>query len=170
MASLPVRKATLADVPEIVRITNAAYQVEAFCIRGDRTSAQEVMERMGAGAFLVLEDPNRPDHLLGSVFLSYPSLTRAYLGILAVDPAAQGRGLARQLVEAVEQASRESGRAFLDLSVVNLRTELFPFYQRLGYAPYNTAAFPEPDKRLKPCHLVLLTKPLMPAEQLPAPR
>lgn len=31
-----VRVATLADIPEIVRVTNAAYRVEDFFIDGDR--------------------------------------------------------------------------------------------------------------------------------------
>ncbi len=170
MTPLPIRTATLEDVPEIVRITNAAYQVEAFCIRGDRTSATEVQQRMSSGIFLVIENPGQPGRLLGSVFLSYPSAMRAYLGILAVDPAAQGRGFARQLVDAVEQSSINAGRAFLDLSVVNLRTELFPFYQRLGFAAYDTVAFPDPEKLLKPCHLVQMTKALIPAKHLPPPR
>lgn len=161
-----IRLATEADLPEIVRVTNAAYGVEAFCIRGDRTDLAESGTRRATGAFLVADDPQHAGRLLGSVYASQPEPRRAYLGTLAVEPAAQGRGLAKALVQAVEVWARERGCAFLDLTVVNLRTELFPFYHRLGFAPVETQPFPDPEKLIRPCHLVKMTKALLPADQL----
>ena len=57
---------------------------------------------------------------------------RAYFGMLAVAPAAQGRGLGRALIEAAEAHARREGAGAMDIRVVSLRTELFPFYRRFG--------------------------------------
>jgi GNAT superfamily N-acetyltransferase len=160
-----VRQATQADIPEIIRVTNQAYLVEAFCIKGDRTDVADVAYRMATGTYIVVEG-DAPGRLLGSVYMAFPKAGRGYLGILAVDPAAQGRRLSRKLVEAVEERCRAAGCAFLDLTVVNLRKELFPFYSKLGFAPSDVLPFPRPEKLIQPCRLVQMTKALRPLDQL----
>jgi hypothetical protein len=47
----------------------------------------------------------------------------------------------------------------MDLSVVNLRTELPRFYDRLGYTETGTAPFTDP-RATRPCHFVLMSKRL----------
>jgi ribosomal protein S18 acetylase RimI-like enzyme len=81
--------------------------------------------------------------------------------MLAVDPDQQGRGLGRLLVTAAEEYCREAGCRFLDISVVNLRTELPGFYRQFGFTPYGTAPFQDPGKLTRSAHLVLMTKPLV---------
>jgi GNAT superfamily N-acetyltransferase len=159
-----IRVAGPADLPEIVRVTNAAYLVEQFCLQGQRTDAGDVRSRMQSGSFLVLEDPARPGALIGSVYLAITG-ERGYLGTLAVDPGHQGTGLARALVAAVEAQCRQAGCSALDLNVVNLRQELFPFYEKLGFVPTTTLPFPQPDKVLQPLHLVQMTKSLHPTQE-----
>jgi ribosomal protein S18 acetylase RimI-like enzyme len=158
-AAAATREAGPADVPEIVRVTNAAYVVEQFCIQGQRTDAGDVLSRLGSGCFLVVEEPAAPGRLRGSVHLAIAG-GRGHLGMLAVDPCHQGTGLARALVAAVEARCRQAGCTRLDLSVVNLREELFPFYARLGFEVAGTLPFPQPQKVLRPLHLVALTKAL----------
>ncbi len=63
---------------------------------------------------------------------------RSYLGLLSVDPARQKIGLGRRLVAAAEEFAREMGSHHMDLTVVNLRTELPPFYRKLGYVENGT--------------------------------
>jgi len=46
----------------------------------------------------------------------------------------------------------------MDLTVVNLRTELPAMYHRLGYRENGIEPFPVASKL--PCHLVRMTKPL----------
>ena len=87
---------------------------------------------------------------------------RGYLGLLAVDPDAQGQGLARKLLAAVEQQCREGGCNFLDITVVNVREDLFPIYATLGFAACDVLPFPVPERALQPLHLVKMTKPLLP--------
>jgi GNAT superfamily N-acetyltransferase len=155
----PIRVAADADVASLVSLTNRAYEVEAFCLRGHRTNDQDLRSLMETGTFLLLEDPALPGRLQGSVYTSQ-SEGRGYLGLLSVHPECQGRGLARRLVQAVEDRCREAGCRFLDLSVVNLRTELLPFYAKLGFEATGALPFPRPEKVLQPLHLIQMTKAL----------
>jgi GNAT superfamily N-acetyltransferase len=160
-----IRQATAADIAEIVRVTNAAYVVEQFCLQGDRTDAADVAERMRSGRFLVIDDPAQAGALRGLVYLSIEA-DRGYLGTLSVDPAHQGTGLAKALVSEIEECCQREDLRFLDISVVNLRKELFPFYAKLGFSPVATLPFPRPDKALRSLHLVQLTKALRAPEDL----
>lgn len=168
MTTLFARPATAADIAEIVRVTNLAYLKEAFCIRGDRTDFADIAQRREAGTFLVIDDPADPTRLVGSVYTQALG-PRGYLGMLAVAPDMQGRGISRILVAAAEHFCRSAGCSFLDLTVVNVRTELFTFYARLGFAAVDVAAYPLPDRMIQPIHLVRMTKALVPPEALAAP-
>jgi ribosomal protein S18 acetylase RimI-like enzyme len=153
------RDAGAADIDEIVRVTNSAYLAEAFCVHGPRTSAQDVQLQMSNGQFMVLDDPANPARLLASVMWSI-SGERGYLGMLAVDPAHQGQGLARILIQAVEQRCRASQCRFLELTVINLREELLRYYSGLGFVQNNTLPFPAPDRIKQPLHLLQMSKML----------
>ena len=162
---IKVRDAHPSDAKEITRVTNAAYVAEHFCLQGDRTDEADVHARMASGRFLVIEDPSDPTRLCGSVFLSMAD-GRGYLGTLSVDPKSQGKGIAKVLVAAVEERCRQGGCSFLDITVVNLRKELFPFYAKLGFNPSAILPFPRPAKMLQPLHLIQMTKPLRAIEDL----
>jgi len=131
------RQATLADGPEIVRVTNQAYHVESTFLKGERTHGEDVAELMATGDFIVLDEPGEGNRLRASVYLQYLG-ERGYLGLLAVNPAFQGQGLSRLLMAEGEARCRAAGCKFLDLTVVNLRLDLFPFYAKMGYAPCGT--------------------------------
>jgi predicted N-acetyltransferase YhbS len=153
-----LRIATHADAPELARVINAAFVVEAFFKIGDRTSADEILELMrGGGEFLVKDDVDGT--IAGCVYLTCRG-ERAYFGMLSIDPAQQKKGLGRQLIDAVEQRARERGCRFMDIHIVNLREELPPYYRRLGYAERGTLPFPAPERASRPCHFIVMTKPL----------
>jgi len=161
-AVLRTRLAGDADIQELTRLINAAYVVEGFFLAGDRTSPDQVRARLRnpASCFVVNEDPQAPERLAACVWVEVRD-DRGYFGMLAVDPAWQGRGLARLLIANVEEHCRAAGCRFLDISVVNLRSELPAFYRQFGFAPYGTAPFHDPVKLTRPAHLVLMTKPLV---------
>ncbi|GLH71996.1 hypothetical protein GETHLI_04980 [Geothrix limicola] len=161
----PTRVAGPSDIDEIVRVTNRAYVAEQFCLKGDRTDAADVSTRMREGRFLVIDDPAQKGKLWGLVYAAV-SGNRGYLGTLSVDPAFQGQGLSKALVSAVEDHCRRAECLFLDITVVHLRKDLFPFYTKLGFAPMDVLPFPRPEKMLQPLHLVQMTKPLHPLEAL----
>ncbi len=165
---ISIRLADSSDVEEIVRVTNLAYAVEHFCLSGDRTDSADVRALMEKGLFLVASQATNPSNLEASVYMSV-SNGRGYLGILAVDPHFQGHGIAKALVSSVEDRCRLEGCGFLDITVVNLRHELFPYYSKLGFTPSAVVPFPRPAKVLKPLHLIQMTKALFPAQDLPSP-
>jgi len=154
-----VRLATSADIPEIVRITNAAYRVEDFFIDGDRTHAGDVAEKMaGASAcFLVIDAPSGRG-LVASAFVELRG-DRGYFGMLSVDPAHQKQGLSRVMFNAIEARCRAAGCVALDISVVNLREELPAFYAMLGFTPTGTAPMVSHATK-RDAHFVLMSKPL----------
>ena len=85
---------------------------------------------------------------------------RGYFGLLAVDPALQRSGVGSRLIAIAEDECRSAGCRFMDLTIVNLRTELPAFYQRLGYVESGTLPFPSEQEANQPCHLVRMSKPL----------
>jgi ribosomal protein S18 acetylase RimI-like enzyme len=111
---MKARTATSADIPEIVRVANAAFRVEDFFIDGDRTNADDVAVQMARphACFLVI-DGEPATQLSASVFVEIRG-ARGYFAMLAVDPALQKSGLGRRLVEAVEGHCRGAGCDALD--------------------------------------------------------
>jgi GNAT superfamily N-acetyltransferase len=160
-----VRVADIGDLDAIVDVTNRAFVSERFCVTGDRTDAADVRHRFAIGMFFVIDDPSGRTRLQGSVFGSVEN-SRGYLGLLSVDPDAQGQGHSRLLVAAVEQHCRNAGCHFLDITVVNARDDLFPFYARLGFAALDVLPFPVPERARRPLHLVRMTKPLLSPPQM----
>ena len=88
---------------------------------------------------------------------------RAYFGLLGVGPSRQGQGLGRKMVEEAEDYARAAGCEFMDLRIVNLRSELPPFYRRLGYVESGAEPFTADAMPSQPCHFIRMSKPLGPA-------
>ena len=162
-----IRPASFDEAPALAALITLAYRVEDFFVRGDRTDAADVGHRMQRGEFLVLEDP--PGVLAGCVYVERRN-ERGYFGMLSVDPARQGHGLGRTLVDAAEARCRAAGYHEMEIEVVNLRTELPPFYRRLGYAEEGTRPFPADERVTQPLHYIVMTKPLAPISPSRAPR
>jgi GNAT superfamily N-acetyltransferase len=151
-----VRTATRHEAGALARLINAAFVVEAFFKIGDRTSAEEIVKLMDAGGeFLVLDEAAT----VGCVYLQVAG-ARGYFGMLSIEPAKQGRGLGRQLIDAVEARARERGCRFMDIHIVDLREELPPYYRRLGYLEAGTLPFSDPEQATRPCAFIVMTKPL----------
>jgi GNAT superfamily N-acetyltransferase len=155
------RLATTDDIPALARLINAAYEVERFFLRGDRTNERALQSKleMPEGCFLLIDGPN-PDGLAGAVFVELRG-SRGYFGLLSVAPDRQGEGLGRVLVEAAEAHCRAAGCDALDMDVVNLRLELPAFYEKLGFRPVATAPFPAPDELTRSAHLIVMSKSLV---------
>jgi GNAT superfamily N-acetyltransferase len=155
-ASMRTRVATASDVPIVTSLINAAYIVERFFKAGDRIDEAEVRRLQGTGTFMMLE---RSGMAVGCVYVELRG-ARGYIGLLSVDPAQQGSGAGRQLMNAAEDFCAAHGASDADLRVVNLREELPPFYRRLGYVECGTEPFSEPEQATRPCHFILMTKRL----------
>jgi GNAT superfamily N-acetyltransferase len=152
---MTVRPAQPSEAAELMRVINAAFKpAEAFFVEGDRISLAQVRAHFATGVFLAMDD------LSGCVYVELRG-ERAYFGLLSVDPARQGAGAGKRLIAAAEDYARKRGCRFMDIHVVNLRTELPPFYRALGYVETGTEEFHGEDAPTKlPCHFLLMTKPL----------
>jgi N-acetylglutamate synthase-like GNAT family acetyltransferase len=150
------RTAQLEDAENIARLVNAAFRPERFFIAADRTNPDKVRELLQKGRFLLAE---KAGVLAGCVYVELRG-ERGYFGLLAVDPALQRSGLGSRLVAAGEEYCRSADCHFMDLTIVNLRTELPAFYHRLGYVESGTLPFPADQQPKQPCHLVRMSKPL----------
>ena len=151
------RLAKPADAEKITRVINAAFHiVEVFFIDGPRIEQAEVEQLLGKGAFLLAEAGGK---LNGCVYVELRG-ERSYLGLLSVDPASQQGGLGSLLMLEAEKYCRERGSRFMDIYIVNLRTDLPTFYQRRGYVENGTTPFPADVATKIPCHFINMSKPL----------
>ena len=83
------------------------------------------------------------------------------MGMLAVDPSMQGRGLGRRMIAADENRATGIGLHGIDIKIVDRRVELPPLYRALGFRDNGTAPFDDP-LLTKPCHFLLMSKELTP--------
>ncbi len=147
------------DVAAIVALVNTAYQVEKFFKIGERTDIEEVRQHLRSGRFLLLEEP--AGELIGCIYTEVTG-RRGYIGMLAVAPKKQRSGIGSRLIGAAEEFCREMGCHVVELTVVDLRTELPPIYERFGYRVTGTAPFPAETMPVRvPCSFVTMSKPLM---------
>jgi GNAT superfamily N-acetyltransferase len=151
--ALTTRIATPEDADALMRLINAAFVVERSFIDVERVRLEEVREFQRTGAFLVAGE------MEACVYVEVRG-DRGYFGLLSVDPARQGRGLGRAMVEAAEQYCRDRGCRWMDLRVVSVREELPPFYRKLGYAESGSEPFESEHPTKAPVHLIKMSKPL----------
>jgi predicted N-acetyltransferase YhbS len=166
--SVRVRIAEREDADQITALINSAFrEAEKFFVEGDRVDVAEVLNFLSSGKFFLAESEGT---LLGCVYVepryvdsnrsSVDSQERAYLGLLAVDPAHQQSGLGSILMDAAEDYCRALGLRFMDIKVVNLREDLAGFYHKRGYVETGTSAFPAEVETKLPCHFIDMSKPL----------
>jgi predicted N-acetyltransferase YhbS len=124
-----IREATEADIPALVPLVNRAFEIEKFFSGADRTDADEMLRMMKDGTYLVSEDEQG---VAGCVYVKING-SAGYFGMLAVDPNRQKSGLGGKLIAAAEDFARKRGCSAMEITVVNIRPELFPYYRKLGY-------------------------------------
>ena len=151
---IAIRRAAADEAEAIARVINAAFRpAEEFFVEGDRISVKSVREFFTKGAFLVAGD------CAGAIYVELRG-ERAYFGLLSVDPARQGEGIGRVLIDAAEDFAREHGCRYMDIRVVNLRTELPPRYRKLGYVQTREEPWPPGEPSKLPCHFLCMEKAL----------
>jgi ribosomal protein S18 acetylase RimI-like enzyme len=151
-----IRKAIDHDVPEIVAVVNAAFQVESDFRSGDRTSVTDISQLMQSDTFFVAIEQGR---IVGAVQVRING-TSGYFGMLAVDPSQQRFGVGRALLEAAENHCRERGCTEMTLSTGSVRHELLPYYEKFGYRITGVEPAPDGAPFTKPIKIVKMAKPL----------
>jgi ribosomal protein S18 acetylase RimI-like enzyme len=89
--------------------------------------------------------PDEEGRVLGTVMAGYEG-HRGWINYLAVDPAVQGQGLGRQLMDWAEARLRERGCPKINLQVRRGNEAVLAFYAALGYADDNVVSL---GKRLE---------------------
>ncbi len=157
-AGVSLRAATTADIPAMIEVVNLAFEEEAFFVNRPRTHAAQLEEHFQSGGFLLAECDGR---LAASVYYELRGRL-GYIGMLAVDPQWQRRGLGRAMMQAAEAILRKAGCLTAELSVVNVRTALPDIYRKLGYRLTGSTEPPEElrQKLTMPVQLLRMEKNL----------
>jgi ribosomal protein S18 acetylase RimI-like enzyme len=141
MMAHSVTKAEKHDAGQIADLVNSAYRgeysrqgwtTEADLLAGRRTETDEIEQLIATddSMFLLCKAEAQ---LIGSVHLQKQP-DQVDLGMLAVSPPLQGRGIGRHLLLAAEQAVQQDWATNrLVMSVIESRSELIAFYERNGY-------------------------------------
>lgn len=161
MDSTHFHLATPDDVSDIIELVESAYRgdrsrrgwtTEADLLLGQRTDAEEIEGHIASSTawLLLLREGAR---LVGSVLIEErPSL--AYLGMLAIDPTAQGSGWGRMILDEVERRVLAKNVSVIEMTVIAQRVELIAWYERRGYRttgeerpfPYGNERFGRPQR------------------------
>jgi ribosomal protein S18 acetylase RimI-like enzyme len=146
------RLAHLADVDAVVQLVESAYRgdssragwtTEADLLDGQRTDREEVHGLLRdpdarlllahvahelVGCVLVRADAHSPDGRVAA------KERVAHIGMFAVRPTLQSRGLGSALLAQAERvACAELGASSAELTVIEQRVDLLPWYERRGY-------------------------------------
>ena len=150
------RKADELDAEAVTLLINRAFVVEEPFFTTERIDLDETLRHFAKGTFLLAEENGA---LAGCNYVELRGES-GYFGLLSVDPDHQGRGLGRMLIEQAEEFCHAAGCSAMQIRVLNHRTELPPFYEKLGY---HTARKEEveqvPTARL-PYHFFVMEKQL----------
>ncbi|HEY7098990.1 MAG TPA: GNAT family N-acetyltransferase [Terriglobales bacterium] len=156
---MQIRGAQLEEADQISALINNAFRSERFFAEGERTNPEKIQALLETGKFLLMVDEGT---IVGCIYYEIRG-ERGYFGLLAVHTDRQRSGIGAKLVTAAEQGCVAAGCRFMDLTIVNLRTELPGYYQRLGYKENGTLPFPADQQSKVPVHLVRMSKNLQEA-------
>ncbi len=150
------RQASLKDTTDIYRLVESAYRgeasragwtTEADLLDGQRTDTIEIsciINRTSNRIILCEEN----DQLIGSMHIEKKQ-DYAYLGMFAVRPDCQGKGVGKDMLNYAEElVFKKMACNWLEMSVITQRKDLIGWYQRRGYeVSGKTRPFPYGDTR-----------------------
>lgn len=136
-----IRKGTLADVPEIVRMSAAFYPTTHYaqwCDMDEETVADLASSLIENHIFFVAEDGGRLVGMVGLFIIPFMfnrHATSAGEVVWWVDPEARGSRVAASLLQAVEGACRDAGADRIQMvHMPNSPPQAAALYEKLGYS------------------------------------
>jgi GNAT superfamily N-acetyltransferase len=150
------RTAEETDAEALMLLINRAFVVEGPFFTTERIDLAETLGHFSKGTFLLAETGDR---LAGCNYVELRQ-DRGYFGLLSVDPDFQGHGLGRILIEQAEDLCRDAGLPLMQIRVLNHRTELPPFYEKLGYKVSGLEEVEQVPSARLPYHFIVMEKPL----------
>ncbi len=140
--TVTVRSATESEWADVGLLTRTAYAAAGLGDEQYLAHVQDAAARAAAASLLVAEVADEAgSRLVGTVTLAaagdpYADIARDgeyEFRMLAVDPAAAGRGIGSALVEACDARAREAGARRLVCSVQDTNVAGLSLYARLGF-------------------------------------
>jgi len=138
---LQFRAAGIADVPAIVALVESAYRgdasragwtTEADFLEGRRTGPDDIEAILARDRSRILL-AERDGELLACAHVAVED-GAGYFGMFSVDPLRQGQGIGNLvLAEAERIAGEEWSCPMMRMTVIDIREDLIPFYERRGY-------------------------------------
>ena len=152
------RPATTDDAAAVVALVQSAYRGDAsragWTTEADLLGGQRADEEMvralvvRPGSTVLVLDAADGAGLVACCHVEQRSDATWYVGMLAVRPDAQARGLGRVMLAAAEEHARRGGARRLEMTVIAQRTELIAWYERHGFADTGERSpFPYGDER-----------------------
>ena len=135
------RAATTVDVDAVVLLVESAYRGDAS--RVGWTTEADLLEGRRTGPDDIAANISRPlsrmllaDRDGGLVACAHVAVEdgAGYFGMFSVRPTLQGSGIGKALLAEAERIARETwGMATMRMTVIDIRDDLIPFYERRGY-------------------------------------
>jgi ribosomal protein S18 acetylase RimI-like enzyme len=181
MTELTISICSTEDLVEVAALVNAAYRGEGGqagwtseigMVHGQRITCKALKQDLASSADVSILTMRDAKELLACVRVELSNGARGqlncHIGMLAVRPSAQDRGLGRTLLHHAETKGRVAGARNSRITVVSVRDSLIAWYERQGYRrtgeterfPYEDARFGTP---MRPdLEFVVLEKTLAP--------
>jgi len=158
MADLTLWACGPADLAAVADLVNAAYRGtggaagwthEIGVVDGQRTTSAALAADLAGSDAVTILGLRAADDLLACVRLERAADGQVcHVGMLAVRPGQQDRGLGRAMLEHAEAAGRAWGAQTARMTVVSMRDNLIAWYERRGYRRTGAVeAFPYDDAR-----------------------
>ncbi|WP_432789707.1 GNAT family N-acetyltransferase [Brevibacterium sp. K11IcPPYGO002] len=175
-AGFEVAELRSADIADYVELVSSAYRgegskqgwtTEADLLGGQRLNGPMAEDMLAEADSQILLARDEQGRAVASVYVREPEDGAAYLGVLAVSPPGQGKGVGSALIGLAEAWVAEHwGATSMRMSVINKREELIAYYERRGYSrtgevepfPYGDERFGLP--KVDDLAFVMLSKPL----------
>lgn len=171
---MPISKATITDVPELINLVNSAYRGESskkgwtnesHLLDGTRIDEETCASYFVDPNITILKYTDAENKIIGCVHLE-KQVDKLYLGMLTVLPELQNSGIGKQLLQAAEKHARQLNCQTIIMSVISIRHELIAYYERKGYVatgksfpfPVEHEQFGKPKRALE---LMMLEKHLL---------
>ncbi|PJJ08485.1 acetyltransferase (GNAT) family protein [Flavobacterium sp. 1] len=140
-----ITKATFDDIATLEKLINSAYRgetskqgwaTEAHLLEGKRITLDQLEE--------ILKDKNNTilkytenNQIIGSVLLTNKG-DKLYLGMLAISPELQNKGIGKKILHEAEVHALSLGLSKIVMTVITIREKLIEWYNRHGYVDTRT--------------------------------
>jgi GNAT superfamily N-acetyltransferase len=144
---MTIRPARPDDEAFLIRLTRrlADFPLPAWrsadeIAQSDRQILRDSLRGLLPGSAILVAEGEPEGTPAGYVFATtrqdyFTATAHAHVEVLAVEPDAQGQGVARGLMEAIEAWARDCGYGWVTLNVFDRNTRARALYDRLGYLP-----------------------------------